>query len=109
MNGVPSKLFFLYLFQVESWKFVLEFLTLAVIIKAIDYVTGVKLFCFYFVMQKINSELLSTARIKEEQECAWRLEKQVQAQEMQKQKKRLLIATCTNSIWEFPHSPFVLL
>jgi len=107
MNGVLSKLFFMYLF--DSLKFVLEFLTLAVIIKAIDYVIGVKLFCFCFVMQKINSELLSTARIKEEQECAWRLEKQVQAQEMQKQKKRLLTATCTNSIWEFPHSPFVLL
>ncbi|KAJ7380408.1 snRNA transcription by RNA polymerase III [Desmophyllum pertusum] len=37
--------------------------------------------------EKMNSEMLSTSRIKEEQECAWRLEKQVQAHEMQKQKK----------------------
>ena len=46
-----------------------------------------------FYTQKINSEMLSTAKIKEDQECAWRLEKQVQAHEMQKQKKRLLRAT----------------
>jgi len=58
-------------------------------------------------IQKTNSQLLSTVKIKEEQECAWRLEKQVQADEMHKQKKRLLLATvCT---WEFLHNPFVLL
>ena len=42
-------------------------------------------------MQKTNSELLSVTKLKEEQECQWRLEKQVQAHEMQKQKKRYLI------------------
>ena len=42
----------------------------------------------FYAMQKLNSELISTAKVKDEQECAWRLEKQVQAQEVQKQKTR---------------------
>ncbi|XP_015748213.1 PREDICTED: uncharacterized protein LOC107328009 [Acropora digitifera] len=40
-------------------------------------------------LEKLNSELMTTVKLKEEQECAWRLEKQVQAQEVQKQKKSL--------------------
>ncbi|PFX30553.1 hypothetical protein AWC38_SpisGene4632 [Stylophora pistillata] len=39
--------------------------------------------------KKTNSELLSVTKLKEEQECEWRLEKQVQAHEMQTQKKSL--------------------
>ena len=53
---------------------------------------GLVNFCWsYYQLQKTNSELLSVTKLKEEQECQWRLEKQVQAHEMQKQKKRYLI------------------
>jgi len=40
-------------------------------------------------LEKLNSAMMSTAKLKDEQECAWRLEKQVQAHEVQKQRKSL--------------------
>lgn len=50
-----------------------------------------------YVTQTLNSELINTAKLKDEQECAWRLEKQVQAHEVQKQKKRLEQKLCGKS------------
>lgn len=47
-----------------------------------------------YTLQTLNSELMNTAKLKDEQECAWRLEKQVQAHEVQKQKKRLEQKLC---------------